>query len=175
MMAQSYGETFGFGRAATEEDIAAWDIDVQADGTGLPEGSGTVAEGAELYAANCASCHSADGTESPMLAPFRTLVGAYDEAAWPQAPLTIGNYWPYATTVFDHVRRAMPYDTPGILSDDEVYAITAWLLNQNGIIADDAVMDAETLPAVEMPALKHWVQGDLRDTYPVPLDNGPRS
>jgi cytochrome c len=167
MMAVGFGDTFGFGRAATEEDIAAWDIDVRADGTGLPEGSGTVAEGAELYAENCARCHSEDGRNSLYLMGLnRTLVGEYDEDAWPQAPMTIGNYWPYASTVFDHVRRAMPYETPGILTDDEVYAITAWLLNQNGIIDDEAIMDAETLPAVEMPALKHWVQGDLREQYP---------
>ncbi len=166
-MTASYGERLGFGRAATDKDIAAWDIDVRADGTGLPEGSGTVAEGAVLYAAKCARCHSEDGRNSRYLMILnRTLVGEYDDNAWPQAPMTIGNYWPYATTVFDHIRRAMPYDTPGILTNDEVYAITAWLLNQNGIIADDAVMNAETLPAVEMPALKHWVQGDLRDQYP---------
>lgn len=166
-MAAGFGETLGFGRPATEEDITAWDIDVRADGTGLPEGSGTVAEGAELYAQKCARCHGEDGRESPYLIGLnRTLVGEYDPDNWPQAPLTIGNYWPYASTVFDHVRRSMPYDTPGILTDDEVYGITAWLLNQNGVIDDDAVMNAETLSAVEMPALKHWVQGDLRDTYP---------
>jgi mono/diheme cytochrome c family protein len=167
MMASGYGGTLGYGRPATEEDIAAWDIDVRADGTGAPEGSGTVGEGAELYAQYCARCHSEDGRESQYLLGLnRTLVGEYDPDNWPQAPITIGNYWPHASTVFDHVRRAMPYDTPGILTDDEVYAITAWLLNQNGIIDDDAVLDAEMLSSIEMPASEHWVEGDLRDTYP---------
>jgi mono/diheme cytochrome c family protein len=167
MMASGYGSMLGYGRAATEEDIAAWDIDVRADGTGAPEGSGTVAEGAELYAQHCARCHSADGRESQYLLLLnRTLVGEYDPDNWPQTPMTIGNYWPHASSVFDFVRRAMPYDTPGILSDDEVYAITAWLLNQNGIIDDDTVLDAELLGSIEMPAAEHWVEGDLRDIYP---------
>lgn len=158
--------TFGFGRPATEADIAVWDIDVRPDGVGLPPGSGTVAEGAKLYAQYCASCHSADGRESPVLLPFRSLVGEYDAATWPTWPLTIGNYWPYATTVFDFTRRAMPYMAPGMLSDDEVYAITAWLLNQNGLIPADAVLDAQSLPQVKMSALQHYVPHDWRDNYP---------
>jgi S-disulfanyl-L-cysteine oxidoreductase SoxD len=160
------GTTFGFGQPATREEITAWDTDVRPDGVGLPPGSGTVAEGANLYAQHCAGCHGIDGRESPVLLPFRSLVGEYDPATWPAWPLTIGNYWPYATTVFDYTRRAMPYTTPGILTDDEVYAITAWLLNQNGLIPDDAVMDAESLPQVKMPALQHYVPHDWRDSYP---------
>lgn len=160
------GGTFGFGRPATDEEIAAWDIDVHPDGTGLPAGSGTVAEGASLFAEHCARCHGDTGREPPFLLPFRALVGEYDGQTWPEWPTTIGNYWPYPTTVFDYVRRGMPFDTPGILSDDEVYALVAWLLNQNGIIPDDAVMNAETLPEVEMPALKHYQPYDPRDTYP---------
>jgi cytochrome c len=156
---------FGFGRPATKEEIAAWDIDVRADGAGLPEGSGTVAEGGALYAEHCAKCHGDTGRDSPYL-PFRALVREYDPATWPEWPLTIGNYWPYATTVFDFTRRAMPFDTPGILSDAEVYAITAWLLNQNGTIPDDAVMDAKSLPQIKMPAFQHYVPLDPRDAYP---------
>lgn len=158
--------TFGFGRLATEDEIAAWNIDVRPDGIGLPPGQGTVAEGAILYAQYCASCHSSDGRQSPVLLPFRSLVGEYDANTWPTWPLTIGNYWPYATTVFDFTRRAMPYMTPGLLRDDEVYAITAWLLNQNGLIAEDAVIDAQSLPQVKMPALQHYVPHDWRDSYP---------
>jgi mono/diheme cytochrome c family protein len=157
---------FGFGRAATQDEITAWDIDVRPDGVGLPPGRGSVAEGAQLYTQHCAGCHSPDGRQSPVLLPFRSLVGEYDPATWPSWPLTIGNYWPYATTVFDYTRRAMPYTTPGILTDDEVYAITAWLLNQNGLIPDEAVMDANTLPKVKMPALQHYVPHDWRDSYP---------
>lgn len=160
------GQTFGFGRPATADEIAAWNIDVRPDGVGLPPGQGTVAEGAKLYAQHCASCHSPDGRQSPVLLPFRSLVGEYDANTWPTWPLTIGNYWPYATTVFDFTRRAMPYMTPGLLNDSEVYAITAWLLNQNGLIADDAVMDAQSLPQVKMPALQHYVPHDWRDSYP---------
>lgn len=160
------GTAFGFGQPATQEEIAAWDTDVRPDGVGLPPGSGPVAEGAQLYAQHCAGCHGLDGRESPVLLPFRSLVGEYDPATWPTWPLTIGNYWPYATTVFDYTRRAMPYTTPGILTDDEVYAITAWLLNQNGLIPDDAVMDAKSLPQVKMPALQHYVPHDWRDSYP---------
>jgi S-disulfanyl-L-cysteine oxidoreductase SoxD len=158
--------TFGFGQPATEEEITAWDTDVRPDGVGLPPGSGSVAEGAKLYALHCIGCHSPDGRESPVLLPFRSLVGEYDPATWPSWPLTIGNYWPYSTTVFDYIRRAMPYGAPGILTDDEVYAITAWLLNQNGLIPDDTVMDATTLPQVEMPALQHYEPYDWRDAYP---------
>jgi cytochrome c len=162
----SNDDTFGFGRPATEEEIAAWDTDVQPDGTGLPAGSGTVAEGAGLYAEHCARCHGETGRESPFLAPFRTLVNEYDPETWPEWPMSIGNYWPYATSVFDYVRRGMPYDTPGILTDDEVYALVAWLLNQNGIVPDDAVMNAETIQEVEMPALQHYRPFDPRENYP---------
>ena len=161
------GGTFGFGRTATQEEIVMWDTDVRPDGVGLPPGSGSVAEGGKLYAQYCVSCHSEDGRESPVLLPFRTLVGEYDAENWPSWPLTIGNYWPYATTVFDFTRRAMPYNTPGILTDDEVYALTAWLLNQNGLIPDDAIMDAESLPQVKMPALQHYQAYDWRDNYPL--------
>jgi cytochrome c len=161
------GGIFGFGRAATQEEIAAWDTDVLPDGLGLPPGSGSVAEGAQLYTQHCAVCHGEDGRQSPVLLPFRSLVGEYDPETWPSWPLTIGNYWPYATTVFDFTRRAMPYPTPGILTDDEVYALTAWLLNQNGLIADDAIMDAASLPQVKMPALQHYEPYDWRDNYPL--------
>jgi cytochrome c len=161
-----FSDTFGFGRPATQEEIAAWDIDARPDGVGLPPGSGSVAEGAKLYAQYCASCHSANGRESSVLLPFRSLVGEYDAKTWPTWPLTIGNYWPYAAPVFDYIRRAMPYTAPGSLSDDEVYAIAAWLLNQNGLIANDAVMDAQSLPEVKMPALQHYVPSDWRDNYP---------
>ena len=153
---------FGFGRPATEEEIAAWDIDVRPDGAGLPEGSGSVAEGAELYAALCTECHGATGTEGP----YQALVARYDADNWPGAVRAIGNYWPYASTIYDYTYRTMPFNEPKSLTADEVYALTAWLLHQNGIVDEDAVMDAETLPQVEMPALEKWVHHDLRDNYP---------
>ena len=154
-------ERFGFGRAATEADIAAWDIDVRPDGAGLPAGEGTAASGAPIYARACASCHGAAG-EGGVADP---LVGYEPESTPPFGPryeawrgdgddvrFTVGNYWPYATTLYDYILRAMPSDAPGTLQPDEVYGLVAWILAENGIIARDAVMDAATLPAVEMPA-----------------------
>ena len=154
-------ERFGFGRAATEAEIAAWDIDVRPDGAGLPAGEGTAASGAPIYARECASCHGAAG-EGGIADP---LVGYEPESTPPFGPryeawrgdgddvqFTVGNYWPYATTLYDYILRAMPSDAPGTLQPDEVYGLVAWILAENGIIARDAVMDAATLPAVEMPA-----------------------
>ena len=154
-------ERFGFGRAATEAEIAAWDIDVRPDGAGLPAGEGTAASGGPIYARECASCHGAAG-EGGVADP---LVGYEPETTPPFGPryeawrgqgddvrFTVGNYWPYATTLYDYILRAMPSDAPGTLQPDEVYGLVAWILAENGIIARDAVMDAATLPAVEMPA-----------------------
>ncbi len=149
----------GIGRAATAAEIAAWDDDVMPDGTGLPRGSGTPAAGATLYAARCSRCHGPTGKEGPN----DVLVGAQPRQGFPFAqepslPHTIGNYWPYATTVFDYIRRAMPPDAPGSLSDTDVYNLTAFLLHANELIAADAVIDATTLPKVAMPARAHFVR-----------------
>lgn len=160
---------YGFGREATADEIAAWDIDVRPDGTGLPAGSGTVAEGAVIFAAKCAACHGPDGKEGPYVGgPLGVgLVGPIDPTApWHPSPKTIGNFWPYATTLFDYINRAQPYNEPGSLDSNEVYALVAWLLNQNEIISADAVMDAETLPQVKMPAVDKFVPYDVRDQYP---------
>jgi cytochrome c len=127
------------------------------DGTGLPAGSGTPAAGAPLYAARCARCHGQTGKEGPN----DVLVGQprvdFPFAKDPALRHTIGNYWPYATTVFDYIRRAMPADAPGSLSNAEVYDLTAFLLHANGLIPADAVIDAATLPKVAMPAREHFV------------------
>jgi len=149
---------FGFGRPATPEEIARLDIDVMPDGTGLPPGRGTPAEGATIYASKCAACHGKTGREGPN----DVLVGRAPTEGFPfsQDPAlrhTIGNYWPYATTVFDYVRRAMPPTSPGSLTDNEVYALTAFLLHANELIASDLVMDRSTLPGVKMPAREHFV------------------
>lgn len=149
------------GRAATPADIEAWDIDVMPDGHGLPDGQGTVAEGEAVYLELCAACHGPEG-EGATAAP---LVGAETEStppfgpryeAWrsggPDVPFTVGNYWPYAPTLFDYINRAMPPSAPGSLDADQVYALVAWLLAKNGIVADDAVLGAGTLAAVDMPA-----------------------
>ncbi|MCK9494917.1 MAG: cytochrome c [Dehalococcoidia bacterium] len=135
------------GEPASEDVIAALDIDVVPGGAGLPDGSGTVAAGSDVYATNCARCHGATGTEGG-IGP--RLVG--EEGPWePGKAITIGSYWPYAETVYDYIRRAMPFDAPGSLSDDEVYAVVAWLLAEEGIIEDDVELNAETLPQVRMP------------------------
>lgn len=155
--AQTPPARYGIGRPATPAEIAALDIDVMPDGSGLPAGRGTAAEGAPIYAAKCAACHGKTGTEGPN----DVLVGREPRQGFPfsqdpKLPHTIGNYWPYATTVFDYVRRAMPPTAPGSLTDAEVYALTAFLLDANGLIAADAVMDKATLPKVAMPARQYF-------------------
>ena len=134
----------GLGRPATADEIAALDIDVMPDGAGLPLGGGSAAEGALVWGRACRSCHGREG-EGSIAAP---LVGR-DPAA---RPPTVGNYWPYATTLYDYIYRAMPRNAPGTLSPDEVYGLVAWILAKNGIIDDQAVMNAATLPDVVMPA-----------------------
>jgi cytochrome c len=135
------------GKPATAADIAAWNLSVYPDGTGLPEGKGTAAQGKELFAQRCAACHGAEG-----------IGGTADELAGGASPLdseypdkNIGTYWPYATTLFDFIRRAMPMDAPESLSNDEVYALTAYLLHRNNIIGETDEMNAQTLPQVQMP------------------------
>lgn len=128
------------------------------DGTGLPAGSGTPAAGATLFANRCAGCHGKTGKEGPN----DVLVGADPKQGFPfsndpNLPHTIGNYWPYATTVFDYIRRAMPPDAPGSLSDGDVYNLTAFLLHANELIPADFIVNAETLPTVKMPAKEHFV------------------
>ena len=130
-----------------EADIAAWDIDILPDGTGLPPGSGTAAEGEPIFAVKCAACHgvNAEGGISLALVGGEPLTNGIDTAK------TIANFWPYSTTIFDYTRRAMPWLQPRTLTDDEVYALSAYLLALNGIIDEDDVMNAETLPEVQMP------------------------
>ncbi len=143
----------GLGVAATPEEIAGWDISIGPDGEGLPPGSGTVAEGAEIYAQKCFACHGENGEGS-----LNDQLAGGHGTLMDDAPVkTIGSYWPYATTIFDYVRRSMPYTEPMSMSDDEVYAVTAYLLRINGIIDDSDVMNADTLPRVEMPNEENFV------------------
>jgi len=146
---------FGFGQEASPERVARWDIDVKPDGEGLPPGRGSVAEGKAVFDLYCVSCHGPTGREGPN----DQLVGT---EPWGDAPTTrtVGNYWPYATTLYDYIRKAMPQLTPGVLNADQTYAVIAYLLWMNEIIPEDAVMDAETLPAVEMPARDRFVDDD---------------
>lgn len=156
-------ENFGLGRTATPAEIAEWDIDIRPDGEGLPQGKGSVAAGRVLYATACARCHG----ESGIAGPFGSLVGRVPDDAFPFAenprlPKTIGNYWPYATTIFDYVRRAMPLDQPGSLEDDEVYALTAFLLHENGLLDEDTEIDRESLPKIQMPARDRFIFDDRK-------------
>lgn len=143
------GAPYGFGTVATPAAIAAWDIDIDARGNGLPRGQGSVAEGARLYAEKCAACHGDRGQGKPADALVGGTVSLGEQKS---APLkTVGNFWPYATTLFDFIRRAMPYNAPQSLKPDEVYALTAWILNANGVLPADAVLDAPRLSALKMP------------------------
>lgn len=150
-------QVYGVGHAAGERDLAAWDIDVAADGAGLPAGSGSVARGKTIYAQQCAACHGAKGEGKPA----DRLVGGKGTLASANPVKTIGSFWPYATTVFDFINRAMPYNAPQSLTPDEVYSVTAYLLYLNGVVAADTVLDARTLPAVRMPNRDGFI-GDTR-------------
>ena len=150
---------FGFGRPATAEEIRAWDIDVRPDGAGAPPGRGTVAQGKEIYAAKCAACHGEAGRNGP----FDALAGREPRRGFPfgrdpSLVRTVGNYWPYATTLYDYVHRAMPWTQPGSLEPDEVYGLVAYLLFLNEIVPQNAVLDAATLPKVVMPARGRFVR-----------------
>ena len=159
MSTDSQTPSFGFGEPATPEQIAGWNIDVAPDGTGLPPGSGTVSDGEALFARLGAKCHGPKG-EGTDAAP--ALVGGQGTLASDHPVRTIGSYWPYATTLFDYIRRAMPADNPQSLTADEVYALCAYLLHLNGIVAEDAVMDAKSLPAVVMPNHAGFTSPDPR-------------
>jgi mono/diheme cytochrome c family protein len=150
---------YGLGRAATPDDIKKIDIDVSPDGTGLPDGRGTVAEGAATYAAKCASCHGKSGEG----ASFDRLVAtdAGENFAFgrdPRLARAIGNYWPYASTLYDYTARSMPFTAPGTLSPNEVYGLVAYLLSLNKVVPETAVMDKTTLPKVVMPAHNRFVR-----------------
>ena len=147
----AYAEGPGLGQPLAEEEIPFYATYTTIDGRGLPEGSGTAAEGAEIYAAQCTTCHGETGTEGPVMPPV------WPNEIWPKA---VGKHWPYATTLFDYVRRAMPYPAPHTLTDDEAYALTAHLLHLNGIIGAGDVIDADTLPAIRMPNRDNFVRVD---------------
>ena len=136
------------GKSISAEDLASWDISIGPDGAGLPAGSGTVKQGEAVFAAKCQACHGEKGVGRPN----DTLVGGFGTIASDRpAVKTVGSYWPYATTLFDYIRRAMPYNDTKSLSADEVYAVSAYILNLNGVIGANDAMDAQSLPKVKMP------------------------
>ncbi len=157
------GETpsgpFGLGRSPTRAEVAAWSINVNPEGTNLPAGRGTAREGKAVYEQQCAVCHGKDGEGSPPLYPKLVDPNPKDFRAFDtdfRIAHTVGNYWPYATTLYDYIRRTMPLTAPGSLKPDETYAVVAYLLHANGVIDATAVIDAKTLPKVRMPARDHF-------------------
>jgi S-disulfanyl-L-cysteine oxidoreductase SoxD len=148
----------GLGQAATAPEIAAWNLTVFPDGRGLPDGRGTARDGEAIYAGKCASCHGAKGQGGSA----EELAGARHGLTDPHPDKTIGNYWPYATTVFDFVRRSMPLDAPGSLSNDQLYAVTAYLLHLNGLIDEKTEINAASLPQVAMPNRNGFIAIDAQ-------------
>ena len=157
---------YHLGRAATAADIAAVGMSVGPDGVGLPPGKATAREGRALFEAKCASCHGLHGEGN---APYPALVGGEGSLKSAQPILTIGSYWPYATTVWDYVNRAMPYQSPGTLTSQQVYALTAYLLYLNKIVTERQIIDQTTLPRVRMPNR----QGFVADPRPEAPDKLP--
>ena len=160
--AQDQAGRYGLGRPATAGEIEAWDIDVNPSGHGLPEGRGTPAGGAKVWAAQCAVCHGERGEGNEQ---YPRLVGRDPEDGFPfgrqlKHVRTVGNYWPYATTLYDYIHRAMPPTAPGSLTAGEIYDVVAWLLAENRIVPADAVIDAASLPRVRMPARDRFVDDD---------------
>ena len=163
--------TYGVGRAPTAEELKAWDLTIPPDGQGLPPGQGTAVLGKPVYAERCAACHGENGDDSK----YRALVGGrgpltsaelsenLDWVLGGKPVLTIGRFWPYATTLWSYINRAQPFDEPGSLTHDQVYAVTAYLLYLNGIIGEADVLDAGTLPSVKMPNRNGFVPDSRPD------------
>jgi S-disulfanyl-L-cysteine oxidoreductase SoxD len=146
----------GLGKPLTEADIKQWDIAVLPDGSNLPPGSGTPAKGAKIFAEKCSACHG-DAAKGGVAPFYPSLVGGQPLTNGIDTVKTIANYYAYPTTIFDYTRRAMPYNMPRSLTDDEVYALTAYILALNNFIGQDDVMDANTLPKVKMPNRDNFI------------------
>jgi cytochrome c len=152
----------GLGQPATPEQIQVWDIDVRPDGAGLPAGQGTVVQGEKIFAEQCAACHG-EKAQNPAKG-FDRLAGGRGSLATSKPVQTVGSYWPYATTIFDYVHRAMPFTSPQTLSADDVYSVVAYLLYVNDIVPRDAVMNAQELMKVKMPNANGFIQDGRPDT-----------
>jgi cytochrome c len=148
-------ERLGIGRVATPEEIAGWNIDVSPDGAGLPPGRGDVNAGEAIFAEKCAACHGAAGQGKPM----DRLVGGQGTIGGEKPVKTVGSYWPYATTLYDFIHRAMPFNAPQSLTPDEVYGLCAYLLFLNHLVPENTTLDAASLAKVEMPNRRAFVMG----------------
>lgn len=154
-----------FGQPVGEADLVAWNIDIRTpDGAGLPPGRGTVAEGKKVYEAKCIACHGPEAKKGPMYGP---MVGGIGSFKTDKRMVTPGSMYPYAPILFDYIRRAMPMDRPQTLTVNEVYALSAYLLNLNGLIPADAVMDQKTLVQVKMPNRDGFIIDDRPDVRAV--------
>ncbi|CAN5486829.1 cytochrome c [soil metagenome] len=156
---------YGLGHAPSAAEIAELNIDANPAGAGLPPGEGTAATGANTYALKCAACHGVNGEGT---APSPKLVGTEPPAGFifasdAKAVKTIGNYWPYATTLYDYIHRAMPLSAPGSLTPEETYGLVAFLLSRNGIVSTTTVIDAKSLPGIVMPARRFFVRDNRAD------------
>jgi S-disulfanyl-L-cysteine oxidoreductase SoxD len=147
-LAVSQAPRYGIGRAASQQELRKRAISVAPDGAGLPLGRGTTEEGRRLYKLHCENCH---GDKGQGVGDYRALAGGQGTVGSKAPVLTVGSYWPYATTLWDYTRRAMPYQRPGTLSPAEVYAVTAYVLYMNGILEERAALDEKTLPKIKMP------------------------
>ncbi len=145
----------GLGQELTARELAAVDFTIMPDGDGLPAGAGNAVAGRDIYKQNCLACHGENGTGGVN----DVLSGGHGSLTGPRPQKTVGSYWPYATTIFDYLRRAMPFQMPGSLSNDDIYAVTAYLLFVNDIIAEDTEIDATSLPQVKMPNRDNFVWG----------------
>ena len=153
--------SFNLGREATPDEVAAWDIDVRPDGTGLPEGKGTVAEGEEVFAEQCASCH---GDFGEGVDRWPVLAGGQGTLKSDRPVKTIGSYWPYLSTVWDYINRAMPFGHAQSLEPDQVYAITAYLLNMNDLVDADFELSKENFTSVRLPNEANFIDDPRPDT-----------
>jgi len=148
---KSYNGPYGFGSRASTADIAKIDIDVMPDGRGAPPGQGNYTQGKIIYANKCAACHGIDMANPVKGSGAPALIGGRGSLASGNPKKTVESYWPYASTLFDYVKRAMPFNAPGSMTDDEVYAVTAYILAEGGIIDRDTVMDAQMIAKIKMP------------------------
>jgi cytochrome c len=158
-------ERYGIGHPISPQELAPWDIDVRADGAGLPPGRGSVEQGRQIFAETCAACHGEKGEGRPVpraVGGFDRLVGGFGTLDKTHPVKTVGSFWPYATTLFDYVRRAMPLNAPQSLSNDQVYAVAAYILFMNNIIAENSVLDAKSLAQVKMPNRNGFISEDPR-------------
>ena len=161
--------SYSVGRAPTAQEIQARDLTIPPDGRGLPPGRGTAALGKSIYVQRCASCHGETGQDPK----YFVLVGGGGTLATDKPLQTIGSFWPYATTLWSYIRRTQPFDEPGSLTPDEAYAVTAYLLHINGILKEDEILDAATLPRIRMPNRDGFVPDPRPDVGPK-ARRGPR-